>query len=531
MKLRSLPLLKMDQAWVRARTSANESGVPDRLPFEVLTRLRNSGYRSAVAALEAPYAPGVPVVVFAPKESRTLRPFVSLPPSDHVLFQALVDQCVPRLLPELPGADVVFQFRPVESGRATFAERPRWRDFIDHTRTQLSGSRSHLLEADIAGFFLHVRRPPLIDRLLALGVSPEVCGDLDVLLSHFELHGVQGLPQGQDASSVLSNVALAPLDVMLGEAGIEYARWSDDLRVFCRSYREARVIQERIERLLFDEGFTLAAGKTTVRTAATALKRLEDLDRALAEIRDDRIREAMEQVGPYDPEDLDAEAIEEGAQIGAIEDFYLEVIRPIRKGGWSQDPTFRTKMSFALRKLGQIDSSSATNDVTKLAFRYPDLLEALSNYLRRVADSHRDQVATSLAELCQTTAYAAEFQRLAAASAAVALAPAGPELKLSELFAAYAKDPLANPILRRRAGLAAVALAPRTNQTTARALWDSFDRMADAPLSKLYLILGAACLGQAARDSLYGRWTGETALLTAAISAIQSGSKFDMARL
>src|SRR5206468_7054877 len=236
----------------------------------------------------------------------------------------------------------------------TFATRPRWRDFLDHTRTQLEGGASHLLEADIAGFFLHVDRSRVVQRLLSLGVSPDVVADLDVLLSHFELHGVQGLPQGQDASSALSNVALQPLDRMLAREGVTYARWSDDFRVFASTYTEARVVQEKIERHLFEEGFTLAAGKTTVRTAERAIQRLEDLDESLARIRDDQIREALAEMGPYDPADSEVEAAHEQAQVGAIEAFYDEIIAPIRNGGWSRDPLFRTKLSFALRMLGQV---------------------------------------------------------------------------------------------------------------------------------------------------------------------------------
>ena len=214
-----------------------------------------------------------------------------------------------------------------------------------------------------------------------------------------------------------------------------------------------------------------------------------------------------------------------------MEDFYREVVGPIRQGRWSQDPTFRTKMSFGLRKLGQMDSASAIEDVGSLAFRYPDLLEAISNYLRRVAQTHRDDVAKALLRLTKSTSYAAEFQRIAAASAAVALAPGGPEPKLSKELATYAADSSNNQVLRRRAGLAAVALSDRTDEATASTLWGAFDRTADPSLSRLYLVLGAACLRQQTRDTLYSRWTGETSLLTAAITAIQAGEKFDMARL
>jgi len=531
MHLASIDGLDLPKAWARARTSASTSGIPDRLPFEVLVRLNNSGYQASVGRFATPYAPGTPVVVFAPKESRTLRPFVALPPLDHVLYQGLVDKCIPHLLRELPEEHVVFQYRPMVEGKATFGDRPTWRDFVDRTRSLLTNDFAYVLETDIAGFFLHIRPERIFPPLLASGVPLEVISDLRVLLAHFELHGVQGLPQGQAASSALSNVALRPLDRMLAGVGITYARWSDDLRVFAHTYSEARRSQELIERRLFEDGFTLAAGKTFVRKAATALQRMEDLDASLARIRDDRIRQALSFVGPYDAEEEAIEEALEQAEQDAIEAFYADLVTPIKAAQWSRDPLFRTKLSYALRALAGIHSASAIDDAPALAWRYPDELEAIANYLRRVARDHRNDVARSLMTLHRRASYAADYQRLSVASAAVALAPTGPDIALATRLAKDAADASLNPILRRRAGLAATALGERSDVTTASTLWDAFDRLPDPTLSKLYLVVGAQPLHPTARDTLYRRWKGESRMLTAVIDVIEGGSPFDLSRV
>ena len=49
----------------------------DRLPFEVTNRLVNASYAD-LTSLTAEVSPGAPTVYLAPKESRTLRPFVAL---------------------------------------------------------------------------------------------------------------------------------------------------------------------------------------------------------------------------------------------------------------------------------------------------------------------------------------------------------------------------------------------------------------------------------------------------------------------
>jgi hypothetical protein len=531
MRLASIDRLNLPQAWTRAKASVAKSGIPDRLPIEVLLRLINSGHAAAVAMPSATYAPGSPVVVFAPKESKTLRPFVALPPIDHVLYQALVDECIPHIIKRLPADDVVFQYRPLPTGRVTFDDKPTWGDFVERTRSLLSDGFLYVLETDIAGFFLHIRPEKIIPPLLEAGAPLDVCRDLQILLAHFELHGVQGLPQGQAASSALSNVALQPLDGMLREMNVTYARWSDDLRIFAETYGEARLVQEQIERRLFEEGFTLAPGKTFVLKAATALRRLEDLDESLAEIRDRRIREVLSEIGPYDPEDAAWEDLLEEASAGAIESLYEDLIGPIRASKWSSDPLFHRKLSYSLRALAGIRSPSAIEDATSLAWRYPDEIEAITTYLRRLAELRRHDVAKALTALHAGASYAQEYRRLAVASAAAALAVHGPDQTLSDRLAMDASSLNANPILRRRAGLAAVALGPRSDPETAMSLWESFDRMVDPALSKLYLVMGAQKLGRPTRDSLYSRWKGESRLLTAAMESIEGGASYDLARL
>jgi hypothetical protein len=494
-------------------------------------RLNNSGYSGSVGRFISHYAPGTPVVVFAPKESRTLRPFVALPPLDHVLYQALVDECIPHLLPDLPSDHVVFQYRPLAQGKTTFDSQPTWRDFVNRTRSLLKEDFEYVLETDIAGFFLHIRPERILPRLLASGVPLEVANDLRVLLAHFELHGVQGLPQGQAASSALSNVALGPVDRLLADRGVTYTRWSDDFRVFAHTYTEARTYQEMIERCLFEDGFTLAGGKTYVRRAETALGRLEDLDASLQRIRDNRIRLALENIGPYDEEGEAVEEVFEEAEREAIETFYSELMRPVRAGNWSNDPLFHSKLSYALRSLAGIRSASAVSDAPDLAWRYPDESQAVASYLRHVASDHRDQVARSLTTLHNQTSYASEYRRLAVASAAVALAPGGPDVNLSVLLAADAADAGLNPVLRRRAGLAAIALGDPSDPRMAGELWDAFDSLPDPALSKLYLVVGAQSMAPTVRGPLYGRWTGESRLLTAAIAGIEGGQSYDLSRV
>jgi hypothetical protein len=48
------------------------------------------------------------------------------------------------------------------------------------------------------------------------------------VLRHLQHHGVRGLPVGPDASAILANATLAPLDRAIRRAGASHVRWVDD---------------------------------------------------------------------------------------------------------------------------------------------------------------------------------------------------------------------------------------------------------------------------------------------------------------
>lgn len=86
----------------------------------------------------------------------------------------------------------------------------------------------------IAIAFADVRRcyasisPSIVGRTLRLaGIG--TADDIEDLLTALEHVGVRGLPVGPDASAVLANVVLAPVDRALREAGIDHLRWVDDV--------------------------------------------------------------------------------------------------------------------------------------------------------------------------------------------------------------------------------------------------------------------------------------------------------------
>jgi hypothetical protein len=308
--------------------------------------------------------------------------------------------------------------------------------------------------------------------------------------------------------------------------GDSYFRWSDDLRYLATVFADAYRAQEKIERVLYAEGFSLGGGKTYIRRAASAMSRLTNLQASLELIRDERLRKAMSELGPYDevdPEELGADADQHAAQA-----FYTEVMDPVQQGQWSKDPLFHTKTRFILRILGALGDPIALHDVERIVFYYPALIAPVSRYLQAIAA--REPAAVSpVVELLlkRRNMYLTDYLHLGLAFAAAPLSEAGPAIGLSAEFAGIALDPSRETVLRRRAGLAAVALSP-PGSTTASALWSAFDGIPDAELSRLYLVAGAS--GHPDRDGFYATWSGESRLISAA-TAYLAGNRLDLAKV
>lgn len=524
MRLRTLADLDLRAAWTRTMSAVRREDLADRLPFEVTNRLVNAGHRD-VLQMVAEFSPGAPIVYFAPKESRTLRPFVALSPRDLLLYQALVDRSVVEIRSALPPDDVVYAYRPTDRDAAASIENRSWSDFQHRARAGLESGSSHILETDIAGFFLHIRPQTIVQRLLSVGVDESVSLDIGDLLGHFLVDGVHGLPQGLAPSSALSNLALMPLDRSFADDD-NYFRWSDDIRYLAPSFSAGTAIQEKIERILYTEGFSIGAGKTSVTKAATALGRMTDLQASLDAIRDENLREAISNVGPYDEID-EAEAVAD-ADYQAAGSFYEETIAPLRKGEWSKDRLFRTKLRFILRTLSRHANPVALKDAVDIAFRYPDQIVAISRYLQQMAGDQPSAVRSAVELIARKDQiYVAEYVRLGLAIAAGPLAGSGPSPELSETFASFALDPTANTILRRRAATTAAALSAGGSGVPSQ-LWDAFQLVLEPELSRLYVVAGTA--GHPDRDELYAVWRGESRLITASIDYFSKNS-LDLAKV
>jgi hypothetical protein len=140
-----------------------------------------------------------------------------------------------------------------------------------------------VLTADIAGYFENVSLQRLSSDLARIGCPEDVTKLLASCLNHLAQADGRGLPQGALASDVLAKLYLESFDSALKSEGYRHVRYTDDIRVFCRSHREARRALVFVTGLLRARGLTLQSAKTQIRAA----ERLEaEFDGAFPAIRD-----------------------------------------------------------------------------------------------------------------------------------------------------------------------------------------------------------------------------------------------------
>jgi hypothetical protein len=131
---------------------------------------------------------------------------------------------------------------------------------------------------DIARYYPSIGLDRLETRLHDLGCDLH---GISVLLSALRkwasADGICGLPIGPEASAILGNAFLIPVDRMLISAGIQYVRWMDDYKLMCSNEAALRSIEESFDQFVFTQGLKRSIEKTECYpTALAAIASLRD---------------------------------------------------------------------------------------------------------------------------------------------------------------------------------------------------------------------------------------------------------------
>lgn len=417
MQLRSYELLDAPLAWRRVRRWARGllMDIPDRLPYEVLDRL----FGEDGPPLSVEHNVHRSILVISSKRSGTIRPFVRVHPRDLILYQALVDQLAPTIEMSLPPSDRVGAYRQtLDTGTDdAFAGSPRNDEFKAEIANVIEKSGSvYVLQADISGYFLGIDLERLRAQLWEVTDQPGTVNDLQDLLLAWQELGIRGLPQGLRPSSPLSNFYLSSLDRRMGERGIPFYRWIDDLWAICETFGEARRIQDEIERHLYALGLTLNGEKTKILRATTALDYLEAARERIKRRKEAAVDDALEEVDYFgeevlpDPGELEREVVH--GEFAKLSRALGEVDLP---------RNFQADVAQLFRELEALKDPYGFGDIPAILRRAPDLTAVALHYVAGVADMEVTGATEVLASVLAEGHAARDHERLIACHRALSI--------------------------------------------------------------------------------------------------------------
>ena len=222
---------------------------------------------------------------FKPNKADNLRQIALLGAPDLALLRAdagLIIKVTDALL-----SDSVCSYRlnrPAIRGIAWGFDRANsWKDrfFAGGIEILDKGEFPFMCRTDISKYYPSIQIDLLQESLLTNGCHPQAVGRIFAFLEFWqEFCLLNGLPIGPEASAVLSNFFLRPIDGLIATTGAQYKRYGDDMLIFSRN----RPMGEALADFLDDELRLLQLTRSAEKTEF-----FDDPDAAKANLRDAEI--------------------------------------------------------------------------------------------------------------------------------------------------------------------------------------------------------------------------------------------------
>lgn len=205
-----------------------------------------------------------------------LRPAAQLDPFDAVLLAALVRSCASTVEKYRgdPQVERIFSYRVASASQARFYRADMYKQFWQRSK-QLSAGAGVVLSADISDFYNQIYHHTVEQEFAAAKVNTSTIKAIVNLLKTCSMTTSRGLPIGPHAAHLIAELSLHPIDEMLVQLGAKYVRFVDDMHIFCKDEREARVRLYKLAEALDIVKLQLNRTKTNIVDAAAWAARCE----------------------------------------------------------------------------------------------------------------------------------------------------------------------------------------------------------------------------------------------------------------
>lgn len=147
-----------------------------------------------------------------------------------------------------------------------------WQQWVKSVREEVRGGKRWMIKSDLTVYFDHVPHRLLLEEISALNPEPRLLPIIRKMLRSWASVPDLGLPQGPNASRVLANLYLLPVDRAMLNAGFSYYRYMDDFRVVASTKAEVVDGMRLLEQECRRRGLILSTAKTSLLEGDEALR-------------------------------------------------------------------------------------------------------------------------------------------------------------------------------------------------------------------------------------------------------------------
>lgn len=254
---------------------------------------------------------------------------------------------------------------------------------------------------DIADFYPRIYSHPLENALIDCTKKRAHVTAIRKLLSGWNETESHGIPVGSAPSRLLAEMTIRDIDEALIAHAVRYVRYSDDYRIFCKSYSEAfRQLAILAQVLYENHGLTLQPQKTSIYTADT-FRRIfvsSPEDKELGDLRQ-RFATLLDELGISDPyQDIDYDDLTD-EQKEIVDSLNLQGMFLVEVDKHDPDPGI---IRFILRRLGQLGDGCLVETIfEKIEILHPAFAEIITYFrnLRYLSSESRTTLARRLLSL------------------------------------------------------------------------------------------------------------------------------------
>lgn len=321
-----------------------DNPIPDPLRFSYFTIQKNELLKEINEKLEREkYVVQPLLTIDVPKANFTIRPMGRPEIQDWIVYQALVDYLVPKIISKISKRSFsILNFK--NQRRRIFA----WQKFDAKSRLMYEKGYKYVVSTDISSYFENIDLDELRNKIINHidGRDAEAKKIIDFLYEKFLVPWSSGriknfgLPQGPTASTFLGDIYLDNVDrEMEEEQG--YFRYMDDIRIFCKTEMGAKVALVNLIKALRKYKLNINAKKTRILRGTEIEKNLFDPKKLIL----DSVQSA------FDSKD--------SKQIKAITPILIDILR----GGFSgKNPFDKRYINFAIFRLAILKASGLDFD-------------------------------------------------------------------------------------------------------------------------------------------------------------------------